>query len=387
MTSFGVQQSLVLALGAVFLIWLGVVLYVVATRAIYDARDAIVHRAQAVLERRVRGVLVSGTPARLDAILGRLPRRTVERVAADAATPDATARVFATLALERSHDRLLRNARARGRERTRWRRIAALRIFGRSRDPAALGLLEEALADRDDEVVAARATRSRVATRLDELDVDVSDRLRELCGEHEGEVRRWSAALLARYVRRREVTLDVVALTGDEDPSVRAAAVRALAGAPGPAALAAALALLEDEVWYVRAHAARTLGTLGRSEFAPALTRLLADEQWWVRTAAKQGLEHFGSGATTALLDALDDEDRFARNGASEVLQNTGELDVLVSAAARRPADPNTRAELQKVFDAGGPRLAEAALRRADSPSAEIEGLLQTVARGRPVAE
>ena len=62
-----------------FLIWLGVSLFVVVTRTIYDVRLGFVRTARRLIERRFEAG--AEDVDHLDWILRRLPRRTIERVA------------------------------------------------------------------------------------------------------------------------------------------------------------------------------------------------------------------------------------------------------------------------------------------------------------------
>jgi hypothetical protein len=74
-----------------------------------------------------------------------------------------------------------------------------------------------------------------------------------------------------------------------------------------------------------------------------------------------------GVDAVPALLAMLDHEDRFARNGAAEALQDVGFVDFLVLDNPRSPL-------LERIYEAGGERLRRAAeARLADAEDAEVE--------------
>ncbi|HXH96979.1 MAG TPA: HEAT repeat domain-containing protein, partial [Gaiellaceae bacterium] len=79
-------------------------------------------------------------------------------------------------------------------------------------------------------------------------------------------------------------------------------------------------ALLRDEVFFVRAHAARAVGELGSQALAAEVARLLGDENWWTRAAAKESLLALGPVGLEAARAMADDEDRFARDGAAEIV-------------------------------------------------------------------
>ena len=92
---------------------------------------------------------------------------------------------------------------------------------------------------------------------------------------------------------------------------------------------------------------------------------LLADPDWWVRQAAKESLERMGPDVWPALVRCLDDSDRFVRNGAAEVIQNLGVVDMLI--AMEGATDPSSAAKvemLRRLFAAGGVRLTDSLIER-----------------------
>jgi len=362
--------------------WLGLTLYVLITRIAHDVGGAILDRVQAIVIAEERASL-----------LPRLPRRLVERAAADPTTPEDVAAVFAQHVLERHTADLIRLARGR----RRWRRIRALRILVRARWHAAAPLLAEALESGDEELAAAavallgevgdqpaaealvealrdnRFSRSRIAAQLDVSPEPIAQQLLSLLRDPDAQVRFWGATLLGRYAGDPAVDLELTRAAADVNPSVRAASVESLAVSRAPAATTTAVALLRDPVWFVRAHAARALRDLGGNTGA-AVAELLADESWWVRAAAKEALEARPERALAVLMDYLDHDDEFARNGAAEVLQNTGVLDTLLAAddddivAHGIFGNPAPR-----ILQAGGSRLAASAAARNGLDPDELE--------------
>jgi HEAT repeat protein len=274
-------------------------------------------------------------------------------------------------------DRLVR--RVKGRPRTRWgrwRRVHALQRLEEAHHPAVPRLIGSVLDDADPKIAVAaintlgdigddwaigvlidalrrgHSQRSRIASELERLAPAPGARLLPLLRDWNPVVRFWAATLLQPYPELGEATL--IDLTWDPDPNVRAAAVETLGTRNGPAVGAALLARVDDSEWFVRVHAARAAGHVLGAEAAPTLTRLLADERWWVRTAAKDALRGMGADAVPSLLAMLSYDDRFAQNGAAEVLQDIGFVDFLV-------LDDPRSALLERIFAAGGEKLREAA--------------------------
>ena len=386
------------ALGVVFLLWLGVSLFVLVTRVIYDVQLGFVRTARRLVEGRVESALADS--ADVERTLSRLPRRTIERVGADTATPPALAAAFAGHAAARSQPRLLAAAATHKNEVGKWRRIAALRILARDGSYAVLPLLERALGDADEDIVNAAATtlgeipderaaalliaalrqggasRSRIATQLDEFPLDIGHLLLPLLRDWDSSVRYWSVKLLARYRTLRSLPVELAALGGDDDPAVRAAVAETLGSVGGPAATSTAMALLDDPVPFVRAHAARALGAQGSPELAALVARLLADEEWWVRAGAKRALAQLGPEATEHVMPYLESPDAFARNGAAEVLQNTGVVDQLVRELIAGASSELPRRVLHQVIEAGGDRFGEAMIARAGGGEDRLRALL-----------
>jgi HEAT repeat protein len=312
-------------------------------------------------------------------LIARLPLSVIERLAADAGMPRWLSGPFAVHTLaQRGDARFLRAAATHRGQRSLWRRIAALRVLCAAEHPGALALLRSALLDGAPDLTGAavsllgraasreaaellvRALRerlyppSRVAARLDRYSLDVPDLILPLVGDADAASRYWGATLLARYGTTADVAPSLGVLAMDHDPSVRKAAVESLGVVGGDIGVETALNLLADPVWFVRAHAARALGDLERDDLAPRILPLLADPQWWVRAAVKDALQAMGPAVATAVAGYLDHADRFARNGAAEVLQNLGVLGDIAERVARGEATAEEGALLQKASTAGG---------------------------------
>lgn len=268
----------------------------------------------------------------------------------------------------------------------KWRRVAALARLEQAHHPSVPRLVRPVLADPDTRISSAAirtlgdigdewaidllvsalhsglGPRSRIAAELERLAPAPGRKLLPLLRDWNPAVRFWGATLLAPYPELGESNL--IALTWDPDPNVRAAAVETLGSRGGAAVGAATLACLDDSEWFVRVHAARAAGHVLGVSAAPTITSLLADEQWWVRTAAKDALRGLGSEAVPSLLSVLTHSDPFARNGAAEILQDIGFIDFLAIDSPHSPL-------LERIYAAGGERFREAAEARAKGVSAQ----------------
>jgi HEAT repeats/HEAT repeat len=106
----------------------------------------------------------------------------------------------------------------------------------------------------------------------------------------------------------------------DENPAVRAWAVRLVGAVGGDENAAAVVGRLEDHAEEVRAAAAVALGRLGHWPAAPALAARLSDASWLVRRNAALALRSLGPAGELLLGRALREDDRFARDIARQTL-------------------------------------------------------------------
>lgn len=106
----------------------------------------------------------------------------------------------------------------------------------------------------------------------------------------------------------------------DDDPTVRAWAVRLMGAMGGDENAAAVAERLADPAEEVRAAAAVALGRLGHWPAAPQLGERLGDPAWTVRRNAALALRSFGPAGELLLNRALREDDPFARDIARQTL-------------------------------------------------------------------
>jgi HEAT repeat protein len=327
----------------------------------------------------------------LRSVLACASRELVMRAAADRTTPAHAVEPLEQYLVDRwGIDRVLADAASHRTRRDQWRRMTALKILFRMQHPHALTLLAAAVEDPDEAVARSaiavlgtssdrepavllvralqslRFTPATLAAQLEFSEAPVAGDLRSLLKDGNPVVRQYAAALLGRYVGERGLEQALLPLASDPDPRVRKAAIESLGTIGGDYAAGAAVALLADPVAYVRANAARAIASLGQIEHAAEVARLFADQDWWVRRAAKEALTQLGPDVWPVLVGMLRGSDRFARNGAAEVIQNLGLLDSLITmeAASDNPS-PAKIDMLRHITEAGELRLTESLLQRA----------------------
>lgn len=322
------SSSLVLACGAAALLWLTLTLLVLVGRVAHDLAHRRPRRrpwsTDLRLARRARRHWTELGRGRRGSALVELARR---------ASPHAQEPLFAASLSDRDTEVREAGVRALG--------VLADRL------PWARRLLVDTLRS-------GAVSRSRVAAQLEGVP-ELGGLLSPLLHDDQAPVRYWAAMLLGPQSGAADGQL--AALVDDADAGVRRAAIESLAERGERAALPRILARLDDDVMFVRAHACRAAATLGGSAAAPALIHLLGDEVWWVRTAAKDTLRGLGRAVVPLVVGVLDADDRFARNGAAEVLQDLGLVDDLLRTQPDAPL-------LERIFAAGEEGLEAAARRR-----------------------
>jgi HEAT repeat protein len=109
------------------------------------------------------------------------------------------------------------------------------------------------------------------------------------------------------------------------DPEVGIAAIEALGIVGGPLAIKPLRHTFRSPDWRLRAKSATSLAQIGDPSVNTLLATGLEDANWWVRRNSAAALASL-RGGTDHLLDALDSEDRFARDAAAEALADCGAL-------------------------------------------------------------
>ena len=335
--------------------WLTLSAWVLGNRHVYDR----------VSKRRAADVeaLEDGTLHVVD-----MSKRRLRRIALG--TRSSASGMAARALVHEQHSALLRCTSAGVRKGARLR---ALTIMVRSDSPRAVGLLRTAVAYVDALIVASavrltselssRAAdillldvlvegshpRSRTATELEPRSGRIRGELLKLAEHHDAGLRFWAVTLLGREPSDASVTSAVALRANDLDPSVRAAAAEALGKVEHGVSEPILRRMLDDSVFYVRAHAARGIGQARLDQLSGHVVPLLADANWWVRAAAKESLLALGAEGFRAAVVALEHEDRFARDGALEIIVGSSHLNDLLAAAEL--GDDEARSLAAKISD------------------------------------
>lgn len=162
----------------------------------------------------------------------------------------------------------------------------------------------------------------------------------------------------------------LIEMLNDPETDVRTQAAGALGSTGDTRAVKPLIKSLDDESWPVRARGARALSVVGDPVAVYPISRLLSDPQWWVRYNAGFALPSFKELGYETLEKTLLDSDRYARERALEVMEETGYLHQFIEDLASDNDEKKTRAMklLIIVGNAGGLAPLIDATREIDDP-------------------
>jgi hypothetical protein len=326
---FSIQFGLFLF---IFIVWLGLSVFVVASRMRHDRRKRWLGKVVSQLRELDHSpaaqplLLTADVPAEpRNPVITQLPKPLVYRTATDVApyTPVATA--FAEHALSHwGSASLMAAASWAGPGVNRWERISALCILTRARADHIHELLFDALQDKDPDVVSnaivflgqlqdERAAEilvtalrlqlflpSFIARQLEKFTIPLNDLLEPLLDVNTIQARYWAVALLARKDSEENVPLHKIArLADDRDPAVRKVVVQTLGLTGASDEALVVLKLLYDDVPFVRVHAVKALARFHWPGFRESVAAMLDDPEWRVRVAAREALAEMDQAGTT----------------------------------------------------------------------------------------
>jgi HEAT repeat protein len=247
-----------------------------------------------------------------------------------------------------------------------WQKRIALLALGRTRAPEAVPALAESL---DAELIETRTAAVRAvgstglreaaiallnamqAAPLNVPDHTLKNALANCCGSCPGLLLTYmqrssgpERELLARVLGELatpELGDDLLVLSADHLPEVRASAARALANAQPRLALPALRALAGDPEWFVRLRAVVALGSLPHPERRGILVRTLCDPNRLVRQRAAWVLARMEPQLEQILEDVVETRDRYALQSFISELERSGEIETLIGALGLS-SDPRT---------------------------------------------
>ena len=254
----------------------------------------------------------------------------------------------------------------------RNKRVEAVKALAEFADPASADALLEALSDPVDEVrwQAAGALAKIGDPRAVRPLLETLQREAEWGANRIGDtlVAFGSAAVpdLARYALLTDSSLSsstshlplvarVLGIIGDvraepamlsalasDDAELRIRAAAALGTVGSLTCVPALRRALGDPEWEVRAQAAVALGRQMDGRAIASLQESMRDENWWVRQNSAQALSEI-PGGVVALVESLEDEDRFARDASIERLMAMGLVRKAVEAVKEGSAGDQER--------------------------------------------
>lgn len=132
---------------------------------------------------------------------------------------------------------------------------------------------------------------------------------------------------------------ELLVLTADPLPEVRASAARALGNAKSSVALAALAALSVDPVWFVRLRAVVALGSLEHPGRIKPLLHGLCDTNRNVRQRAAWALARAEADLSTILEQVIDSRDKYALQAFVSELERSGAMDKVIQVVVEHSHD------------------------------------------------
>ena len=217
---------------------------------------------------------------------------------------------------------------------SKWRRVEAMKCLGHLRTPFALTLLEQALAEEDEDLryfamlsLAHMRTAAAARVMLDQLQRNafnghkvvalleafppaVLPEVYAALQKSDARARFWLLKLLARFKVAVELPA-VIGFTRDLSPDVRAVACECLGFTGRAEALGPLERSLQDPIWYVRLQAVRALSRIEGAACLPLLAGLMASEtSALVQESIKNVMMRDPAGALPATERFLERDDR-----------------------------------------------------------------------------
>jgi HEAT repeat protein len=236
-----------------------------------------------------------------------------------------------------------------------WKQRTALVALGRTRTPTAVPALAEALHSPSEETRIA-AVRGLGRTGVIEAAIPLLDcyiggqlkvpehvlknALAACCrpypsillgylDQSSGPYREVLARVLGELAGP-ELLDELLILTADPLPEVRASAARALGNARSSVALSALAALATDPEWFVRLRAVVALGSLEHPGRVKPLLRALCDPNRNVRQRAGWSLARVGGNLDGILEQVIETKDKYALQAFISELERTGAIDQVI---------------------------------------------------------
>jgi HEAT repeat protein len=273
-------------------------------------------------------------------------------------------------------------------------RTAAVRALGVIGEPRSFAFLVKELGDaaRPEElrfsIATLRSALSRFPLRLApgvrSLSLSPDARARFLAAQVIQEMTRRTATMAGLRELAADaypVTLldDVLELSHDDDPNVRARAAIILGYVEDPNARRRVAALLQDGEWFVRLQAVKAVERCGVQALERQIAARLADSNWRVREAAANVLQrHSQSGADLLLSRFLESSDAYMKDQIAEELQRSGLISAWLAHAGESDFERETQA-LSQLVEMGKTGLLEDALARpmSEARRAKLAAILK----------
>lgn len=225
----------------------------------------------------------------------------------------------------------------------KWKRIEAIMSLGYAETAAAVKTLKKLVFDKDEDIAyfsmialgqiktveSARAllevvkrsvfSRYKAASVLEGFPPEATTDVIGLTGDKDPAVRAWALKIAARFKPEKDFE-KIEKLTGDKFPDVRAAACECLGSTGRKEARGSLLKCLKDESWFVRMHAVRAISKIFKDKSLSDIIGLINDDSWSVISSVKIIMSEYIKESLPYIEEFLKGNSELARRVAVEVL-------------------------------------------------------------------
>ena len=252
---------------------------------------------------------------------------------------------------------------------SKWRRIEGIIMLGYLNSPNALGILNQALYNRDNDIAYfslvslghiknkesakillaninnKKFSSYKIASILEHFLPDIAEILIKSLEDQGENLRLWSIRLLSRF-KPRECAKKVSDFITDSSADIRAAACECLGEIGAEGFEKPIQKCLNDNIWYVRLKAVialeKTLGAKSITDIAP----LLKDRHWFLREKVKEiMIKHF-SESLVFIEKFLLEEKQDVKQSCVEIMDGSGYRDKILNDLVSGDIDTQDKAQL-----------------------------------------
>lgn len=229
----------------------------------------------------------------------------------------------------------------------KWRRIEAIIMLGYLNSANALGILEQSLYNRDNDIAyfslvslgnirneeSARILLSninnkafssyKIVSLLENFPLNIVELLIKSLEDKDYNLRLWSIRLIARF-KPKQYAKRISDFIYDPSADIRAAACECLGEIGADDFKEAMQKCLGDLTWYVRLQAVMALEKIFKAKSVVDIAPLLKDTQWFIKEKVKEIMIKYFSESLVFIERFLLEENQYVKDSCVEIMDGSG---------------------------------------------------------------